>query len=538
MLYPADDHVEGKLLRLKQQYFFVSATAQDIVRKHIRTWSDIRSFARHHIIQINDTHPTMIIPELMRIFMDEYELGWDEAWDIVRNSVAYTNHTVMSEALEKWPQNLIQQLLPRIWEIMCEINRRWCNYLSSKFGGGEQLGRNLIIRDGQVHMANLCLATCSKINGVSRLHGEILKNDLFHDLYSIDPERFTYVTNGIDHRRWLSQINPGLDGLVTDLLGNDDYLTRPGELIKLAGFAGDSSVRSRVLEIKRANKETFAEFACRNDSFTLNTDAIIDVQVKRLHEYKRQLLCAMNIASLQMQLHDDPNRDFLPRTFVFGAKAAAGYKTAKRIIELLLSMANDINNDPVCKDRLQVYFVENYRVSAAEAIVPAAQVSEQISTAGKEASGTGCMKLMMNGAVTIGTLDGANVEMYERLGDENMFLFGLHTDQIAALRARGYDPAAIAKADAEITRVLDRFSKGFSDGKSYSDIVSQLLYGGDPYMLIADYRAYADCQRRLYERISDSGELARLAIMNTAESGIFAADRAIAQYAHEIWNVR
>ena len=538
VLYPADDHVEGKLLRLKQQYFFVSATAQDIVRKHIRTWSDIRSFARHHIIQINDTHPTMIIPELMRIFMDEYELGWDEAWDIVRNSVAYTNHTVMSEALEKWPQNLIQQLLPRIWEIMCEINRRWCNYLSSKFGGGEQLGRNLIIRDGQVHMANLCLATCSKINGVSRLHGEILKNDLFHDLYSIDPERFTYVTNGIDHRRWLSQINPGLDGLVTDLLGNDDYLTRPGELIKLAGFAGDSSVRSRVLEIKRANKETFAEFARRNDSFTLNTDAIIDVQVKRLHEYKRQLLCAMNIASLQMQLHDDPNRDFLPRTFVFGAKAAAGYKTAKRIIELLLSMANDINNDPVCKERLQVYFVENYRVSAAEAIVPAAQVSEQISTAGKEASGTGCMKLMMNGAVTIGTLDGANVEMYERLGDENMFLFGLHTDQIAALRARGYDPAAIAKADAEITRVLDRFSKGFSDGKSYSDIVSQLLYGGDPYMLIADYRAYADCQRRLYERISDSGELARLAIMNTAESGIFAADRAIAQYAHEIWNVR
>ena len=379
---------------------------------------------------------------------------------------------------------------------------------------------------------------CQKVNGVSRLHGDILKNDLFHDLYTITPERFTYVTNGIDHRRWLSQINPGLDALVKELTGGDEYLTNPEVLIKLADYANDAAVRERVLAIKRANKESFAEFARRNDSFALNTEAIMDVQVKRLHEYKRQLLCAMSIASLQLQLHDDPNREFLPRTFVFGAKAAAGYKTAKRIIELLLSMANDINNDPVCKDKLQVYFVENYRVSAAEAIVPAAQISEQISTAGKEASGTGCMKLMMNGAVTIGTLDGANVEMYERLGDENMFLFGLHTDEIAQLRANGYDPGAIARNDPEISRIFSRFSEGFSDGKSYSDLVSQLLYGGDPYMLIADYRAYADCQKRLYDRISDKGELARLAIMNTAESGIFAADRAISQYAHEIWNVK
>ena len=276
----------------------------------------------------------------------------------------------------------------------------------------------------------------------------------------------------------------------------------------------------------------------RNDGFTLNTDAIMDVQIKRLHEYKRQLLCAMSIASLQLQLHDDPNMDFVPRTFVFGAKAAAGYKTAKRIIELLLSMAEDINNDPVCRGRLQVYFVENYRVSAAEAIVPAAQVSEQISTAGKEASGTGCMKLMMNGAVTIGTLDGANVEMYERLGDENMFLFGLHTDEIARVRAEGYDPAAIAGADAEIRRVLDRFSQGFADGKSYSDLVSQLIYGGDQYMLIADYRAYADTQRRLYDSIRDPQERGRLSIMNTARSGVFAADRAIREYAENIWNLK
>ena len=538
VLYPADDHTEGKTLRLKQQYFLVSATAQDIVRKHLKKWGDIRSFARHHSIQINDTHPTMIIPELMRIFMDEHGLGWDEAWDIVRNSVAYTNHTVMSEALEKWPQDLVQNLLPRLWEIMCEINRRWCDYLIASFGQGEKVGRNLIIRDGQVHMANMCLAACYKVNGVSRLHGEILKNDLFKDICSIRPERFTHVTNGIDHRRWLAQINPGLHGLICELLGSDDYLTKPERLGELRAFASDSEVRRRVGEIKLENKRRFAEFAVRNDGFTLNTDAIVDVQVKRLHEYKRQLLCAMSIASLQLQLHDNPNMDFLPRTFVFGAKAAAGYKTAKRIIELLLSMSKDINNDPLCKDKLQVYFVENYRVSAAEAIIPAAQVSEQISTAGKEASGTGCMKLMMNGAVTIGTLDGANVEMYERLGDENMFLFGLHTDEIEALRRKGYDPAAIHRADPEIQRIFNRFSQGFSDGKSYSDLVSQLLYGGDQYMLLADYRAYADCQKKLYQRIADPDELARLAIMNTAESGVFAADRAIEEYATNIWNLK
>ena len=538
VLYPADDHTEGKTLRLKQQYFLVSATAQDIVRKHLEKWGDIRNFAQHHTIQINDTHPTMIIPELMRLFMDEHGLGWDEAWDIVRNSVAYTNHTVMSEALEKWPQDLVQNLLPRLWEIMCEINRRWCDYLVASFGQGEKVGRNLIIRDGQVHMANMCLAACYKVNGVSRLHGEILKNDLFKDIYSIRPERFTHVTNGIDHRRWLAQINPGLHGLICELLGSDDYLTKPQRLGELRAFASDSEVRRRVGEIKLENKRRFAEFARRNDGFTLNTDAIVDVQVKRLHEYKRQLLCAMSIASLQLQLHDNPNMDFLPRTFVFGAKAAAGYKTAKRIIELLLSMAKDINNDPICKDKLQVYFVENYRVSAAEAIIPAAQVSEQISTAGKEASGTGCMKLMMNGAVTIGTLDGANVEMYERLGDENMFLFGLHTDEIEALRRKGYDPAAIHRTDPEIQRIFNRFSQGYSDGKSYSDLVSMLLYGGDQYMLLADYRAYADCQKKLYQRIADPEELARLAIMNTAESGVFAADRAIEEYASNIWNLK
>ncbi len=538
VLYPADDHIEGKTLRLKQQYFFLSATAQSIIKTHMRRFGDIKSFSKHHAIQINDTHPALVIPELMRIMMDEYGLGWDEAWEQVSASVAYTNHTVMSEALEKWPQELVQTLLPRVWEILCEINRRWCEYLVSKFGGGEKVGQNLIIRDGQVHMANLCLASCYKINGVSGLHGEILKNDLFKDVCSLTPERFTYVTNGIDHRRWLAQINPRLHGLIAELLGGDEYLTKPEELKRLLSFAENGEVQRRVNDIKQLNKGDFAAFLLKNDGFVLNTDAILDVQVKRLHEYKRQLLCAMLITSLQMKLHDDPNAEFAPRSFVFGAKAAAGYHTAKRIIELICSIANDVNNDLVCRGKLQVCFMENYRVSAAEALMPAAQVSEQISTAGKEASGTGNMKLMLNGAVTIGTLDGANVEMYERLGDRNMFLFGLKTDEVNSLRASGYDPQRIAREDAELSAVLDKISRGFADGKNYSDLVSNLLYNGDPYMLCADYRDYAETHSRLYSRISDPAERARLSLTNTAEAGIFAADRAIKEYADSIWAIK
>ena len=538
VLYPADDHLQGKQLRLKQQYFFVSATAQSIVRKHMERYGDIRTFAKHHVIQINDTHPTLVIPELMRIFMDEYGLGWDEAWEIVTASVAYTNHTVMSEALEKWPQELIQTLLPRVWEILCEINRRWCEYLRAAFGESEKVGRNLIIQGDGVHMANLCLAACFKVNGVSALHGEILKTDLFRDICELRPERFTYVTNGIDHRRWLAQINPRLNSLVCDLLGGESYLLKPETLIRLADFADEPAVRDRVNEIKLLNKQDFAAFARRQDGFKLNTDAILDVQVKRLHEYKRQLLCAMLITRLQNMLHANPNTEFTPRTFVFGAKAAAGYRTAKRIIELILSLADDVNSDPLCKGRLQVYFMENYRVSAAEALMPAAQVSEQISTAGKEASGTGNMKLMLNGAVTIGTLDGANVEMNERLGDKNMFLFGLHADEVTALKAAGYDPKAYAARDGELMAVLDRFSRGFKDGKSYSDLVSGLLYGGDPYMLIADYRDYVATHDRMYKTIADDGERAGLSIINTAQAGIFAADRAVREYAEGIWKIK
>ena len=537
VLYPADDHIQGKTLRIRQQYFFVSATAQSIVRDHRARYGTVRNFPEHHVIQINDTHPTLMIPELMRLFMDEDGLGWDEAWDIVTACVNYTNHTGMSEALETWPQGLIQSQMPRVWEIICEINRRWCEYLRGRFGDDARVGRNLILADGKVHMANLCLAACKTVNGVSGLHGDILKNDLFRDVCALSPERFTYVTNGIDHRRWLAQINPGLHRLVCDLLGGDGYLLHPEELCKLNDFTSDPAVLARVEAIKRENKLRFAQYTAR-EGFTLDTDAILDVQVKRLHEYKRQLLCAMLITALQQRLHDDPNQDFVPRTFVFGAKAAPGYATAKRIIQLLCSLAADVNADPVCKGRLQVHFLENYRVSVAEVLMPAVQVSEQISTAGKEASGTGNMKMMMNGAVTIGTLDGANVEMYERLGDRNMFLFGLHADEADALRARGYNPLDCVRNNDTLRRVLERMNRGYADGESYSDLAGQLLYGGDPYLLLADFKSYVNCHDRLYATISDPAERARLSLVNTAESGVFAADRAVLEYAQRIWRVK
>ncbi|HIS67446.1 MAG TPA: glycogen/starch/alpha-glucan phosphorylase, partial [Candidatus Scatomorpha merdipullorum] len=537
VLYPADDHIEGKTLRLKQQYFFVSATAQNIVRDHRRTWGDVRSFAEHHVIHINDTHPTLIIPELMRIFMDEDGLGWEEAWNIVSHCVAYTNHTIMSEALETWPQGLVQSLLPRVFEIISEINRRWRSLLGEKFrGDNARISRNAVIEGGKVHMANMCLAACYMINGVSKLHGDILKNDLFRDICEFEPEKFTYVTNGIDHRRWLSQINPRLDSLVRELIG-PGYLRHPEELSKLRRFEGDNEVLMRLREIKGFNKQHLAEYAKKTQGFEMDTSAVFDVQVKRLHEYKRQLMCAMLIAHLQDRLHDNPNMDFVPRTFIFGAKAAASYKTAKRTIELINSLSADINADPVCKGRLQVFFLENYRVSVAEKLMPAAEISEQISTAGKEASGTGNMKLMMNGAVTIGTLDGANVEMYERLGDDNMFLFGLRADEVENLRRSGYNPQQYANGDARLKRVLDRFNSGLADGKSYADLVSSLLYGGDQYMLIADFASYVECHDRLYDKLRNANEFARMGLVNIAESGIFAADRAVSEYAKRIWKI-
>lgn len=539
VLYPADEHIEGKILRIQQQYFFVSATAQSVVKKHREKHGTVRDFAQHHIFQINDTHPTMVIPELMRIFMDEDGLGWDEAMNIVSSCVAYTNHTVMSEALECWPQELIASQLPRIWQIIRELDSRYRHYLVETFAGNDDaILRNLIIEGGRVHMANLCLAVCCKVNGVSTLHSNILRNDLFRDICSKQPQKFENVTNGIDHRRWLAQINPELHKLITMLLGGDDYLTEPSLLRNLESFSEDDEVLRELEEIKLKNKVRFAEFLTKQGNTTLNTNAIFDVQVKRLHEYKRQLLCAMLITHLQQRIHDDPNAPFLPRCFIFGAKAASGYVVAKRIISLICSLADEINADPLCQGKLQVVFAENYRVSVAEKLMPAAQVSEQISTAGKEASGTGNMKLMMNGAVTIGTLDGANVEMHNELGDENMFLFGLHTDEVVALKKRGYSPTELYENDRRIHRVLNRFSKGFRNGESYSDLVSRLVYGGDEYMLLADFDSYVSAHERLYCALSRDRLRAQISLRNIARSGVFAADRAVSEYAKNIWKLK
>ena len=535
VLYPADDHMEGKKLRIKQQYFFVSATAQDIVRKDAAKYGGIAGFRDRHAIQINDTHPALIIPELMRIFMDEYGLGWDAAWQEVCGSVAYTNHTVMSEALERWPQGLIQSLLPRVWEIICEIDRR-------RLASG---GRG-IVRDGQVHMAELCLTACRKINGVSQLHGEILKNDLFREECQRTPERFLAITNGVDHRRWLAQINPELHKLICGLLGGDDYLRQPERLRELEKYLQDNWVLDCLRDIKQGNKRRFAQWLRRQGGPGVDPNLIFDVQIKRLHEYKRQLLCVMGILALRNRLRDDPHMDFAPRCFLFGAKAASSYQVAKRIIQLIHSVARDVAEDPACRGRLQVVFVENYRVTVAEQLIPAAEVSEQISTAGKEASGTGNMKLMMNGAVTIGTLDGANVEMCQALGmstqgavggEESLFLFGARADEAAALRRGGYDPQRIARENPELRRVLDQMNAGFADGGNYADLVSRLLYGGDEYLLLRDFADYMDAQSRLYRALTDGRRGGVLALKNIAASGVFAADRAVREYAEKIWMV-
>lgn len=538
VLYPADEHIEGKTLRIRQQYFFVSATAQTVIKKHREKYADVRNFAEHHVFQINDTHPTLIIPELMRIFMDEDGLGWDEALSIVKNCVAYTNHTVMSEALECWPVEIIEGQLPRIWQILHELDSRYRKYLVENFPkDSDKVLRNLIISGGKVHMANICLAVCYKVNGVSELHSSILQNELFADIFSLSPDKFTNVTNGIDHRRWVAQINPGLDALIQKLLGGNQYLLHPELLSGLEKFENDDNVLKQLDKIKQENKQRLADYVFKTSGIALDINSIFDVQVKRLHEYKRQLLCAMLITHLQQRIHDNPNAFFLPRTFIFGAKAAGSYKTAKRIISLLCSISNDLNNDPLCKGKLQLIFLPNYRVSVAEVLMPAAQVSEQISTAGKEASGTGNMKLMMNGAITIGTLDGANVEMHERLGDENMCLFGLHANEIIALKQAGYSPSDIYESSDVIRRVFNRFSTGFRDGVSYSDLVSKLVYGGDEYMLLSDFDSYVKAHDRLYEVLEDEKLRTTISLRNIARSGCFAADRAIEEYSQNIWHI-
>ena len=542
ILYPEDNHYEGKSLRLKQQYFFVSATVQSIVRKHLETYGTLRNFHEKNVIQINDTHPALVIPELMRIFIDEAGMGWDEAWGITTQSVAYTNHTVLAEALERWPQTLVQQLLPRIWQILMEISARWQRKVEDFYHDGNKTQKMAIIWGGEIRMANLCIAGGMAVNGVSGLHSDILKKDVFRDACGMEPWKFQNVTNGIDHRRWLSEINPGLDSLVRDLTGGEDYLTRPLALRKLDDYADDRTVLSRLAEIKRQNKADFAAYAKQTQGVTLNPDAIFDVQVKRLHEYKRQLLNVLHIIALYQRLQDDPGAITQPHTFLFGAKAAPGYAVAKRIIRLINSLADQIAHDPICKDKLQVVFLENYRVSLAERLMPASEVSQQISTAGKEASGTGNMKFMMNGALTVGTLDGANVEMHEVLGDENMFLFGLRADEVTQLKREGYVPQRIYNRDERLRRCLDALRAGFRDGVSYDDLYQRLLFGAggsaaDEYLLLADFQSYCEAEQRMVSTYADPETWNRMSLHNIARSGIFAADRAVAEYADNIWHV-
>ena len=542
ILYPEDNHYEGKSLRLKQQYFFVSATVQSIARNHLETYGTLRNFHEKNVIQINDTHPTLVIPELMRIFIDEAGMSWDEAWDITCQSVAYTNHTVLAEALERWPQSLVETLLPRIWQIIQEISARWQQKVENFYRDPVKTQKMAILWDGEVRMANLCIAGGMAVNGVSGLHSDILKKDVFKEACGMEPWKFQNVTNGIDHRRWLSEINPGLDGLIRDLTGGDEYLTHPAALRKLDDYADDKTVQARLAAIKRKNKEDFAAYAKKTQGVVLNPDAIFDVQVKRLHEYKRQLLNVLHIISLYQKLQEDPNAITHPHTFLFGAKAAPGYAVAKRIIRLINSLADEIDHNPICKDKLQVVFLENYRVSLAERLMPASEVSQQISTAGKEASGTGNMKFMMNGALTVGTLDGANVEMHEVLGDENMFLFGLHADEVERLKKEGYVPQRLYNRDPVLQNCLNALRKGFRDGVSYEDLYQRLLFGAggspaDEYLLLADFESYCQAEQRMTETYSDPAVWNRMSIHNIARSGIFAADRAVAEYADNIWHV-
>ena len=539
VLYPEDNHYEGKSLRLKQQYFFVSATVQSITRKHIQTYGTLKNFHEKNVIQINDTHPALVIPELMRILIDDAGLSWDEAWEITTHSVAYTNHTVLAEALEVWPQSLMETLMPRVWQIIQEISHRYQERIEDYYHDAVKTAKMAVIWDGHVRMANLCIAGGMAVNGVSALHSDILRRDVFREAAEMEPEKFKNVTNGVDHRRWLAQINPGLAGLLRDTIG-DGWLLRAHELEGLDAFAGDASVLQRLEQIKAENKAVFARWAKRHQGAVLNTDAIFDVQVKRLHEYKRQLLNALHIIYLYQQLKNDPGLALPPRTFLFGAKAAPGYAVAKRIIQLINSIAYEVDNDPVCRDRLQVVFLENYRVSMAEMLMPASEVSEQISTAGKEASGTGNMKFMLNGAVTVGTLDGANVEMHQVLGDENMFLFGLRAEEVARLKET-YDPQLLYNRDPMLRRVVDQLRTGFSDGKTYEDLWRRLLYvtdsPADQYMLLADLPSYCEAQQRVSLAYGDRDRWNTMSLHNIARSGIFAADRAVAQYADMIWHV-
>lgn len=535
VLYPADDNYEGKSLRLKQQYFFVSASMQYIVNRHLKAYKTLDNLADKVAIHINDTHPTLCIPELMRILVDEYDYDWNKAWDIVTHATSYTNHTVMSEALEKWPISLFKTLLPRIYQIIEEINRRYCEVLWQHFSNdNEKVASNAILSYEQIKMANLCLAASHKINGVSMLHSEILKKDVFKDYYAIAPEKFTNVTNGITHRRWLKVANPRLTSLITELIG-DGFITKSEELEKLLKYQGDKKVLNELAKIKLANKKDLADFIYRQNGVTVNPNAIFDVQVKRLHEYKRQLLNVLNIMDTYYMLKDNPNMDIVPKVYIFSAKAASSYYMAKQIIRLIVMLGEVINNDKTINDKLKVVFLENYSVSLAERIMPASEVSEQISVAGKEASGTGNMKFMINGAVTIGTMDGANVEIAEAVGEENMFIFGLLTEQVNKLYKEGYNPTKYYNESAGLKRVIAELRNGVNN-TSFNEIADYLLFK-DPYLCLADFESYKNRQNDLSKTYLDKEKFQRMSLINIAKAGFFSSDRAVKEYADRIWNL-
>ena len=545
VLYPNDNHYAGKELRLKQQYFFVSASLQAAIAKYKKKHDDIHKLYEKVTFQMNDTHPTVAVAELMRILMDEEGLGWDEAWEVTRKSVAYTNHTIMSEALEKWPIELFSRLLPRVYQIIEEINRRFILEIQAKYPGNyEKIKKMAIIYDGQVKMAHLAIAAGYSVNGVARLHTEILKNQELKDFYEMMPEKFNNKTNGITQRRFLLHANPLLADWITEHIG-PDWVTDLPQLKKLAVYADDEKALQEFMNIKFKNKERLAKYILEHNGVEVDPHSIFDVQVKRLHEYKRQLLNILHVIYLYNQIKMHPEMEFYPRTFIFGAKASAGYATAKKIIKLINSVADVVNNDASINGKIKVVFIENYRVSNAEWIFAAADVSEQISTASKEASGTGNMKFMLNGAPTLGTMDGANVEIVEEVGAENAFIFGLSSDEVINYENNGgYDPNVIYNTDEEIRQVLMQLINGtFSnDTELFRDLYDSLLNTkntdrADRYFILADFRSYAEAQKRVEAAYKDEKGWAKKALLNTACSGKFTSDRTIQEYVDDIWHL-
>lgn len=541
VLYPSDNHTEGKLLRLSQQYFLVSASVQSIIRDHMAVYGTLENLPDKVAIHINDTHPALCVPELMRILIDDYFFSWERAWDIVTRVVSYTNHTVMPEALETWNEDLFRLKLPRIYMIVKEINERFCREAWAAFPGNWGIISKLsVIGYGQVRMANLSVIGSHSVNGVSRLHSDILKASTFKEFYKMYPERFDNVTNGIAHRRWLCYSNPKLANLLDETIGTG-YRHNPEELAELAKFADDNAVKSQLRAIKHENKVRFSNMIYQKTGNRIDTHSVYDVQIKRLHEYKRQLLNALNIIGIYLDLRDNPNLDIQPQTYLFGAKAAPGYDMAKRIIKLLCMISRDIEQHPMIREKLNVVFLEDYNVSLAEALVPSAEISEQISLAGKEASGTGCMKLMINGALTIGTLDGANVEMQEAAGKENMFIFGLTAKEVEELWLSGYRSAAYYTNNERLTRIVNQLSVGFA-GESFADIASYLLSGhgiADPYMCLADFESYRITHEAMINTYrNDKPAWNRMSLLNIAAAGKFAADRSIEEYAQRIWKLK